>query len=608
MADETTPIPAAVTTSRSRGSWGPLLVLAAGLVACLIVESRYWQIGPYFDDYYHRAFAQQVLDGQRTLGGYLLLNHNEHFLPAWRLWYFGQYAAFENDWLTWHLAMTAAHAGIGLCIFFLLRRYLDDAWAAAFGASLWLIAAIGGADNPDLWIGASHLSFALLWVLVAMVCASHAGRPHGALWSVAMALSMGLAVATMSPTWLILFVVPVQLALLERPAAAAAGATPSWRIWMFLACGSIAALGAVSTFVLVSPTVANWEIQLSPSGIPAAMGRAAAGTTLSLVKLLAGDVGVPKPGTLALAGVAILIVLALCGRFLAGSWRLLIVISVLVAPYLVLSHWARLHVSLQSTLSWGRYAYLPTIGWCLIVGCILAGLGARLSQRGRVVALTIVGLLWIAAVPVQLRLARSGVLQFQDSLRGTEDVVAYFEPMIRAMADVARTRGAPVRILNQPAAVPRAPFLSTLDALVAARQQIRIAGANEYTQGDFADAQKVLEELHQSPLIRNRCQDWSTAQLLTFELAQVLKQLSQAASQRGSPLRVPNLPLNYPLHQTQTLEEFIQLQFGDTLAGIEILPRGAENRDAEAIADALAEVSSPVAQYLRDAMVRYPEP
>ncbi|MBX7168131.1 MAG: hypothetical protein K1X74_17480 [Pirellulales bacterium] len=562
-------VPVAAPVDRRRTALLVCGIVGLGVAVMLLVHSHYWSAGPFFDDFDHRGMLREVDAGERTLPEFLFQLHNEHFLPAWKLWYFGMWRLSRHDFTVWHIAMSLAHLVSGLCLFVVLRHYLQHPVAAGVGTCLWLVAAIGGFENPLLWIGASHLSMALAWVLAAAACVTRLNRPRAALALAAMVACMALAVLTMGTTWLMLLALPVQVVLLERPASRTAAAPNRWRVWVGTWLATFVALGAW-TLPMAAHTAGADAARRDPAALVEALARACANLELAWSRLLIGYRSVPDFARLATEVAIVSFVLVGALIVLRASWRRLLAGFVLVFPFVVLCQLARLSFPWQSVLDWGRYNYLPTLLGCIVAAEICEALLRRFQGTGRyVLALAITLTLTVATIR-QLELARDSSELFNTIEQRIKSEVHSRRAAMQRLTEQARRQGRPVRMLEFPLAWPYLPYLSTLvDRLedeVEGNVQVSIARA--YTADDLAYARQTLGALQGDPVV----DQW--AQFLD-KTAAAAQSLRARAAATGPPATVPNGTIAYSPTASLSVEEFLAIHYPGGLPGLKVVHRTA---------------------------------
>ncbi|MBX7164781.1 MAG: hypothetical protein K1X74_00410 [Pirellulales bacterium] len=562
------PLPQAAPAMRSPARVARFAVALAVAGMC-IVHSFYFAAGPYYDDFEHRALLQQVARGDRSLGDFVWAPHNEHFIPLWRLWYYASWTWFRDFDPAWHVAMSAAHLAIGLGLFVLLRRYLSDPRAAAAGACVWLLAAIGSIDNPLLWISASHLSLGLAWIVGAMVCQTRCAGPRPRRWALALGVCMVGAVTTMGTLWLVTLVLPVQALLLERRTAHAPGdrARRSWPLAVWLV--TFLVLGAWTVPLAIAAPSAH-HLPIEPAALVQAVGRACANFAVAWTRLWIGQRPIPPTAQLAMETVLVLGLIAALAIYLRVNVRLLAVLAVLCLPYTILVHLARLDIPAENVLDWGRYGYVPTLAWCGVLALLADRAAVRWAGRGErlrtALALAAVGaLVWLAWV--QVGLARSSGERFAEIERDIEKQVREYQPAMMALAGQGDRLGHPVRLLEIPLGRPHVPKLSTVVECLHRRiaGRVQVTCAERYTDDDFQAALAALRAAGSDPVLRQ----WETLELDAHRLAVTFRDNSRQGLQQSQTVE-------FEVDSDQAFvfyRKFIAFHFPHGLPGVRIVLR-----------------------------------
>jgi hypothetical protein len=547
----------------------------------LIAQSLYFQAGFIEDDRQHLGGAGHAHAGQTSITSYVLLPHNEHVLPAWRVWYFSTWRLFGMQPLPWHLAIAISHAVGSLALWRTLVRYLEFPLAAWFGAALWAGAAIGYADSPLVWIAASHLAFAVDWLLIAMVCVTHIAAPRQWFWATAMCLTAALSVQWMGALLVLLPVLAVQIIWLES-------AAPRRRklVWLSLLAGVMLVTGVTQSILLklystreieplssLDPGLAIVKIVVQVAGAASSLIGATlhvdgippdAGQGETLLALLRANVStLILPALLALATVTAIAVWGGARRRRVLVWAFLPALI-----YFFLLHVARSNVPLTTTAVWGRYYFLAVISWCVVAALAVDLLFSRANPADRSFYRWLLVPLVCLQLWGQARVAHSAAADFAEREAKNHEFDLPRDELLKALSATAQREQRPLRAPEMMIYDP--PFLQQLSRYIEYRfpagiPGLEIVSGEQVTDQDLANLLTALQSID-TPLARQ----WEGYWQASAAPRQLLLELSHSAVKEGHSLYLPNLSVNTPEFGIP-LDKFREQVFPGGLPGVQIL-------------------------------------
>jgi hypothetical protein len=579
------------------------------LALALLVQWPYFDALFMEDDFDHASRAHRVWQGSDSWSEYLTTPHNEHWLPAWRLWLAVNLKLFGPMPQPWHLQIAVAQAWSAVCLYVLIRRYTGSIWSAVAAACLWSGAAIGGTESPLIWIAASHLTFGVAWLLTAMVCLSGINHSLSKLWAIGMGISVSLAILSMGTMWLFVPILGLQYWCAERPTNLSSREKAGW-----LACGLVPYLGlGIFQFAMVRSVVLIDNHDLPDNYLYAAgtHGTFALRDLLMSARLTANQFGIalaqlfnlPLADHATAVGIAASAVLV---WLLAKSSSRLAVLGVAllaIGGYTWLVSFSRLGLSERDLLGQGRYIYLPTMFWTLGLG-LLVGVAldavslTRWRWSGACLAL---GLL-ASMIFVQRNLAQSSsrdLTTIADRATGNpsrgaaifsiDDALLVLNSWQRTSAD-----GVPMRVVEIPIAPPGIVVLSDLLNFLGLNHDdgIEVVPGSLFTA---ADLQRVFLATEQS---HARCASiWCENLQCSYDASQFLLALADQARQQGNPIRVPDLPIHFAPQNDALASRVLRYQFPEGLPGLEFVSRTVmPPQELIEFRSRLARIDNPVAR------------
>lgn len=552
-----------------------LLAPFALLVTAFIINQPYLTAGFVEDDLTHLVLVSRFWLGRIGFGEYLLTPHNEHLLPAWRLWFYLEWRCFGLNPIPWHCALVLVQATAALLVFKLVDRFLDDPIGAGVAGLLWSAAAFTRWDNPLVWISASHLSFALTAFLASMFCLAHRGAERQEWWwALGMGLGLSASILTMS---VMLFLAPIlwlQDWLLRAPGATG---RPG-RAWIAAWFLPVVALGGLQLW-------ARWHFAFAGSAPvtihPLRLALAATALHATAVLELFWPVDkVPSFEFLVSAsGLALLGLFFL--RWLTPPARQLVVVAfALSLLYSALLGAARAaQFSIPQLVYWSRYRFVPSLAWCVLLGVLShqwLRSNARPRRRWKLVLLA--GLL-LLIVGRERQLAQAGKQDFVHFLPQRKQTLAEQRRLLDQLAARAVQDGVPLRLLDLPVGLP--PVVERLSEFIGwthpgGLAPIQLVSATAYTEVDRDHAQKRLAAIENPAAARMQA-------LLAdvYGYGEVFLWISQYGMAKQQPFRLPSVVCFDPPFPTRALMETL---FPQGLLFVEVVPRAQLNaRDVQAL-------------------------
>ncbi len=343
----------------------------------LLVQFSYLHIGHVWDDIRHLGLIGEIALGRLSWMEFFLRFHNEHFIGLWKVWYLLTWQLSGTNPIGWHIGITLGHSFSAIFLYLTLRHFALDSPIPAVASFAWAGAAIGRWDNPLLWIAASHLSFAIMWLMAATWCMTKCREERGWYWwAIAMAASVTAAICTMGVTALMTVSLMVQFVWLHQGMKLPAPKRGVWFLAWFVpfACGTIWQVYVLSRAHL--PTTAGQET--------VTIGGMLQGTmtlfSVALGHLFSGLIwdtqawGVALP---VLVGAAAWAVVAYDSRLR----NVTILLFLTCAAYTVVVARARANMPPDVLASFGRFLYVPTLSWCVVIAVAATSLVQRVVLK-----------------------------------------------------------------------------------------------------------------------------------------------------------------------------------------------------------------------------------
>ncbi len=337
-----------------------LVVVSLILVLPFVVQAAYFNGGFYYDDDFHLDQCRLIDQREISLSDYVTLPHGEHLIPLWKLMFYGCWSLFGDNSAAFHFFMAAFHIASALCLLVLLRTYVQHR-AAAVAAVLWAGAAVGGWDGPFLWIAASHLAVGATFFLAAMLCLTRFNEHHDKRWAGLMSVLLLTALLTMHALIVLTPVLVLQYLLFERQRDQDQTRAIRWLAALVVPCVIITALH----FTWVKPAIE--KLDRPPTNILAGLQMLGGGYAASSWNLVFWKGSAVLWGRV--AGAAILAALLL--RTSRSAQKVGLLFFSLSFCFSVLAYMARSGWDVDHVLMWGRYRYLPTLFWVVLLGVVL---------------------------------------------------------------------------------------------------------------------------------------------------------------------------------------------------------------------------------------------
>ena len=316
--------------------------------------------GFYYDDGYHLEQAEFISRGEISLTDYATRPHGEHLIPVWKVMFYGCWSAFGESSVAFHMFVAVLHTVSAFLLLGLIREYASER-SAIIAAVLWAGAAIGGWDGPFLWIAASHLSVGVTFFLAAMLCVTRYRHDRSSLWAILMSVCLLTSLLTMGSLIVLTPVLVLQYLLFERQSAGAIQRDIRWLVGWAVPCVIVGILH------LVWVVPAMEDLNRPPVDVWAGLQMLGGGYAASSWNLLFWAGSAVTWGRL--AG-AILIAALMLGTDRRAQKLCLLFFS-LSFCFSVLAYMARSGWVVEHVLMWGRYRYLPTLFWCVVLCLVI---------------------------------------------------------------------------------------------------------------------------------------------------------------------------------------------------------------------------------------------
>lgn len=315
-----------------------------------------------------------------------------HTMMLWKLIFLGEWKTFGLDPTWWHLVLAVMQGFSATALYFCARAWSINRIGAFTMALIWAGAAIGGWDNPTLWLmcGMAPLAwFFFLIVLKEIAVVGKKNLPASASRWAALRMSAMYFLSILTWSDMLLVAPVVLLALLMR------GITRQPRSVLV----SWAAAWAVP-LLLLAPINAALILPSLGSG-----GRLQERTPLDVVSRTAGQFGValgsltyanvtypevldteayPDPHAFSesellwpklLMAVVLLLIAGVASRGEAGRFVLVFLTAVLI--YLLLANAGGIALTFRDAINHGHYLYFPVLFWAVVLGTLISRLASR---------------------------------------------------------------------------------------------------------------------------------------------------------------------------------------------------------------------------------------
>ncbi|MBX9792627.1 MAG: hypothetical protein K2Y37_27315 [Pirellulales bacterium] len=499
-----------------------------------------------------------------------------HAMILWKALFSLEWFVFGLDPVKFHLAIAVVHGLTAAALFQLCRLWslsLPAAWTAAL---TWSGAAIGGWDNPTLWIMAGVLTLALGWFLVAMCFAARLPE-HGTTRSACgMAIFLGLSLLTLSD--LILWSPALLLALSWRGL---------WRqgrrriaIWLTAWFIPILVIVPLSVW-LFAGEIGGWgrSHDVDPGQVVA---RSAGQLAVALGTLSYGDVAPPdviasardKPSgnsagkspdaateTARIGDELLWPKCVVAGLLLAAllvarrnvPWQLLSLFALGVALFLAAANAGGYGMSFHDALNHGHYLYLPCLLWCVVAGCLVEALWPRTSNHR--IALATGALLLAAFVFHQRSVAVLSAKIHDVAFRSSTQTLRGLQEVLHRLSRRAVTENRTIRLPDAPIDIVAGYYpcwpLSAFAALCApdGLPRLEIVSIQDSEIDDLRQAEAVLRRMNHPEAIR-----LADSMARVHPLLTALAWLDLELARLGQTMEAPNGNLPLPTRRVALAE------------------------------------------------------
>ncbi len=567
-----------------------VLVLVAALV-----DWPYFDAGFVLDGiYYDLALSLIELD-RANWEDYLLATHGGYPHLLWTLLWAGLRYSLGNNPIAWHMLFIGAHVGSSWATLTIVRRYCGPVagWTAGI---VWAGAAIGGYDNPLLWTSNSEQAVALGLLAAALLFVPYwPERPWIAGGGTA------LCVAGAALTWGILLcatpVVILQYVLLERPRLDAAARRRANRAIAIVGAGVGLVFGLVA-LVMAYQGRSDTVFRLTAETLPrfADLLTEPLGGLLFLPATDAGAVRLVRWGLVVFVGATVLLAAPRARRAaLAFS-----TIGISYVAVVVLFRASR-------DLSDGRYHYVSSFAWSIVVGIAVDAIVRRSPARARgalLVVLLAAGGGYLAFQRHTAHLARQQFDYFFEET--TFAAFSRHEELLAWLEADGRRRNTVIRIPELPLAFPPffQPVFYPLSALRVLRfpeglPHLEIISPEQATRAEIAAAINLVQSSG-LPAADEWTQRWQTV----LPELQALAWLAEFADAQGRAIRVPAVAFRHPYPEAPELSlelpisQCLRVAFARPLEGLTLVPEAAISpEEAAELAEQLRQVRHPAARY-----------
>jgi hypothetical protein len=506
-----------------------------------------------------------------------------HAMILWKSIFSLECFAFGLDPVKFHTTIAIVHGLTAALLFWLCRLWPVGLPAASTASLAWAAAAIGGWDNPTLWLMCGGLSVGLGFFLLAMCFAAQLGADGGGRSALGMAVCFGLAMLTWSDLALL---APVLLLELSWRGL---WSQSRWRLatWLTAFVVPMVCVGPLLGWLIIGEVVANGRPRRVD--VQQVALRATGQLSVALATLTYGQVAPPdilasthrptrredgratsdpvaatSPGNLVGVGTArphnlrydeplwpkqvlagsLLAVMVVLRKHIA--WRLLSLFALIVVIFLVAANTGGFSMSFRDALNHGHYLFLPCLLWCVAAGCLAQAIWPR-SPRGRV-TVTALGVLLLAAfllhqrqvAVISAQIHDTGFSRSTDAMRGIQSVLA-------RLAQRGAANGETIRLPDTPIGIEAGYYpcwpLAAFSALCApdGLPRLEIIAIQDSDTPDFDKAIASLRALDDA-YARQLADTMSRA----YPLLKALLWLDQEVHRTGQVVEVPNGMVQLP--------------------------------------------------------------
>ncbi len=356
---------------------------------------------------------------------YCIFPQGAHTMMLWKAIFLGEWKLFGLDPNAWHLLLAIVQGFSATALYFCARAWSINRIGAVTMALIWAGAAIGGWDNPTLWLMCGMAPLAWFFFILVLreiaIVGKKGATPRASRWA---ALRMSALYFLSILVWSdMLLMAPIAgLALLWR------GITRQpWNViasWVAAWAAPLILLGPINV-MLILPTIGSGG-RLEERTPWTVASRTAGQFGVSIGTLIYGDVAYPEvldteaypdchafthPEPVLPKLLMAFVLLLLAGVASRGETRrFLVVIAIAVVIYLLAANAGGISLTFRDALNHGHYLYFPTIFWAVVLGTIASRLG---SGKPSIRLLTIVSIPLLVAFAAHQRSVAANTAEIQ---------------------------------------------------------------------------------------------------------------------------------------------------------------------------------------------------
>lgn len=386
-------------TTSAFGEMCGVLLLTCGL--SIFVRLPYFPMFFASDDMDFLVQIGLYEAGRINFVEYCIFPQGAHTMMLWKAIFLGEWKLFGLDPNAWHLVLAIVQGFSATALYFCARAWSINRIGAVTMALIWAGAAIGGWDNPTLWLMCGMAPLAWFFFILVLreiaIVGKKGATPRASRWA---ALRMSALYFLSILVWSdMLLMAPIAgLALLWR------GITQQpWNViasWVAAWAAPLILLGPINV-MLILPTIGSGG-RLEERTPWTVASRTAGQFGVSLASLTYGTVAYPEiiesdafAKSDALPAVEPLwpkLIWAMCLLALAAftirgeAVRYVVIFSMAVFVYLLIVNIGGIQLTFRDAINHGHYLYFPTLFWAVLVGAMFMSLENRL-RGGRLVTL-----------------------------------------------------------------------------------------------------------------------------------------------------------------------------------------------------------------------------